>query len=233
MMKMFVLIPKKPEISNESFHSHWRTTHASLALLIPTLKRYSQSHRDSELTADLAHPPFAAAPYLGVSEAWFPSREAALGMAHSTEYRTGARQDEDNFMDVEHKARLFTSEVSASAGQPDPDSNGSLKVLLFTAVDNAIDGKKSTRYFTGEHAALIAALPHLSGHIQRPVEAQHGNASLPSWSFVDEIWWQNEEELCDAWRSKEAAQLHAKARPLISAGSAAIVVRENSVIREP
>jgi len=45
MIKAFALLPKKPGISDEQFHSHWRVCMRKLALRITSLRRYVQSHR--------------------------------------------------------------------------------------------------------------------------------------------------------------------------------------------
>jgi len=39
MIKSFGLLPKKPGLSDEQFHRHWREIHAPLALRLPGLRR--------------------------------------------------------------------------------------------------------------------------------------------------------------------------------------------------
>ena len=45
MVKCFALLTKKSGMSDEQFHRHWREVHAPLALRIPSLRRYVQSHQ--------------------------------------------------------------------------------------------------------------------------------------------------------------------------------------------
>jgi len=81
MVKAFALLPKKPGISDEQFHNHWRGVHAQLALRITSLRRYVQSHRLPQPV-----PGFPTPPYEGVAEVWFDDLGAAQRMRESPEY---------------------------------------------------------------------------------------------------------------------------------------------------
>lgn len=82
MIKVLYLIPKRPDISDEQFHRHWREVHAPLALSLPGLHCYVQSHR-------IKHPGF------GLS---CPAERAAA----SPEFRVEQLNDAQQFVDVEH-----------------------------------------------------------------------------------------------------------------------------------
>jgi hypothetical protein len=40
MIKVFVAIPKRTDISEAAFHAHWREPHGRLALHIKPMRRY-------------------------------------------------------------------------------------------------------------------------------------------------------------------------------------------------
>lgn len=44
MVKAIYLIKRKPGMELEAFRNYWLTTHASLALKVPGLRKYVQSH---------------------------------------------------------------------------------------------------------------------------------------------------------------------------------------------
>src|SRR5919198_1683687 len=101
MIKVFALLPKKPGISDEQFHRHWRAVHAPLALRIASLRRYVQSHRLPQPV-----PGFSGSPYEGAAEVWFDDLQAASRMRESPEYLEGAFRDEPNFIDTSGLTRL-------------------------------------------------------------------------------------------------------------------------------
>ena len=45
MVKVFALIPRRGDISEQQFHEHWAGPHAQLALRITTLRRVTLSAR--------------------------------------------------------------------------------------------------------------------------------------------------------------------------------------------
>ena len=229
-MKMFVLIPKKPGISRSSFHLHWRTTHADLARRIQTLERYSQSHEEAALTSEVIRPPFSVSPFSGVSEAWFASSHDALGMAESPEYRNGALLDEPHFMDVGRKVRLFTSAVSASAGEPERLEDAPLKLLLFSARGEGVGREELDAHWTRDHAELVRRLPRLAAYRQRPVSSWVSGTRQPDWAYAEELWWRSEAELVAAWSSATAAELHRRARPFVAQGSIGMAAADHRVI---
>ncbi len=110
MIKVFYFIPKRPDISEEQFHRHWREVHAPLALRLPGLRRYVQSHR-------INHPGFGlSSPYDGVAEVWFDDLATATAMRDSREYLEGAFADEPNFIDTSRLAWIVTRENVVVAG---------------------------------------------------------------------------------------------------------------------
>ena len=96
MIKGYALIPKKPDISLEQFHRHWREVHAPLALRVKTLKRYVQSHR---IPQDI--PGFTTSPYEGLAEIWFEDVQTGQGLGDNPDYINGAYADEPNFISDE------------------------------------------------------------------------------------------------------------------------------------
>jgi len=48
MIKGFVLIPKRPDLTDDQFHHHWQIEHAPLAKRLKTLRRYIQAHQSEQ-----------------------------------------------------------------------------------------------------------------------------------------------------------------------------------------
>jgi hypothetical protein len=110
-VKLYALIPKRPDLSAGQFHAHWRNPHGELAKRITTLQRYVQSHR-----VPAPDPGLPEAPYDGIAEAWFADAATGLALGEDPNYTEHAQPDEANFMDVGGLAFLVTTEQVLAAG---------------------------------------------------------------------------------------------------------------------
>src|SRR3954467_14553048 len=85
MIKCFSVLPKRPDITDEKFHSHWAGPHAEHAKRITSIRRYVQAHRIPEPV-----PGFPPSPYEGAPETWFDNFDVSLKLRESREHREGA-----------------------------------------------------------------------------------------------------------------------------------------------
>ena len=94
MVKLFFVLRKKPEMSAEDFHRHWRDVHAPLVARLPGLIRYCQHH-----VVSVSRPGYANedAPIDGVVETWWESPEAVQHVENSPEFEA-VRADELKFV---------------------------------------------------------------------------------------------------------------------------------------
>jgi hypothetical protein len=105
MVKVLALIPQRPDISREEFHSHWLAPHGEMACGIDTLQAYVQCHR---LRPGL--PGLAEADYEGIAEVWFTDVATAAAMGEHPVYAEQVQPDEANFIDEERLAFVFADE---------------------------------------------------------------------------------------------------------------------------
>jgi uncharacterized protein (TIGR02118 family) len=125
MVKVFALIPRKPDVTEEFFHQHWGTVHAELAKRITTISRYVQSHRVDPGVAGIEQ-----APYEGIAEVWFDDVATAAGMGEDPNYVNGAQADEPNFIDLDNLAFALTSEHVLVPGHPVEQDDPGVKAML-------------------------------------------------------------------------------------------------------
>jgi uncharacterized protein (TIGR02118 family) len=97
MVKLVALIVSKEGIDHDDFVSYWRENHVPMVSQLDGLRRYT--------TAVPLEP--EKAPYDGVAEAYFDSKEA-VDEAFATDLGREIRADEDNF--VERVAFFVTDE---------------------------------------------------------------------------------------------------------------------------
>ena len=74
MIKSLSLLVRKDGMTHEQFMKHWVQIHGPLALKVPGLRRYVQSHiRDERRRADI---PAIGVEVDGIAETWYDDAEA-------------------------------------------------------------------------------------------------------------------------------------------------------------
>jgi uncharacterized protein (TIGR02118 family) len=199
MVKGFALLPKKSGISDEQFHRHWKEVHAPLALRIPSLRRYVQSHRFPESV-----PGFAASPYEGAAEVWYDDLQAALQMREMPEYLEGAYKDEPNFIDVPALQWLATTENVVVAGPPMTKATRYVKGLFFVKRKPGLSVAEFQAHWKNQHAPLVPRTPHLLRYVQcHALPETYDSATPPAYDGVAELWWPDIEKFRASWASPE------------------------------
>ena len=85
MIKTIGLLVRKAGMTHEQFVRHWVEVHAPLALHVPGLKRYVQSHIvDQRHRPDI---PSIGVEVDGIAELWYESREAMAVATASPEMK--------------------------------------------------------------------------------------------------------------------------------------------------
>jgi uncharacterized protein (TIGR02118 family) len=227
MIKSFALLPKKPGISDEQFHNHWRGIHAQLALRITTLRRYVQSHRIAEPI-----PGFAATPYEGAAEVWFDSLEVAAQMRDSPEYVEGAFKDEPNFIDVAGLIRLATRENVVVAGPAIAKDTKCVKGLFLVKRKPGMSVAEFQDYWRNRHAPLVPRTPHLLRYVQCHVLPEtYESDTPPAYDGVAELYWQDVARFRESWASPELqVEQFNDVRNFVGPGSVAFLAEEVRVI---
>lgn len=228
MIKCFALLPKKPGISDEQFHSHWRGIHAQLASHIPSLQRYVQSHRLPGLTAG-----FPESRFEGAAEVWYDSLEAALAMRESPEYLEGAYKDEPNFIDQPGLRWLATRENVVVAGTPMAKDARCVKGVFLVRRKPGLSVAEFQDYWRTKHAPLAPRTPRLLRYVQCHVLPEtYESDTPPAFDGVAELWWPDAAKFKESWASPElqVEQLNDAKNFVDGSGSMAFLAEENRVI---
>jgi uncharacterized protein (TIGR02118 family) len=85
MIKILALLTRKDGTSHEQFVRHWFDVHAPLALAVPGIRRYVQSH----ITGTRSRPdiPEAAVEADGIAELWYDDMESFQRAAATPEMK--------------------------------------------------------------------------------------------------------------------------------------------------
>ncbi|HEX5325830.1 MAG TPA: EthD family reductase [Acetobacteraceae bacterium] len=85
MIKVLSLLSRKDGLTHEQFVRHWRDVHGPLALSVPGIRRYVQSHITGTRTrADIPQSDVAID---GIAELWYDDEEALRRSAATPEAR--------------------------------------------------------------------------------------------------------------------------------------------------
>lgn len=190
MIKGFALLERRPDISAEAFHAHWRGPHAELALAIPTLRRYVQSHR-------LARPApgFAPSRYEGIAEIWFDDLDTALALPGEPQYAERLRPDEANFIAPAGPVMLFTREHVVVPGPPFDRDTPAMKALFLTRRREGMSVEDFQAHWLERHAPLAARNPGMLRYVQCHVCPELYERGTPAFDGVAELWWPDLESL--------------------------------------
>jgi uncharacterized protein (TIGR02118 family) len=92
MIKRFVILRRKSEMSIEEFRDYWSNVHGAQISKIPGLLKYTQYHVRSERLDETDDP------IDGIAELWFESEEALCKAYQSEEYQSVVK-DEPNLLE--------------------------------------------------------------------------------------------------------------------------------------
>ena len=85
MIKSVSLLVRKDGMTHEQFMKHWVEVHGPLALKVPGLRRYVQSHiRDERRRADI---PWLGVEVDGIAETWYDDADAMARAAATPEMK--------------------------------------------------------------------------------------------------------------------------------------------------
>ena len=148
MIKVFALIPRRPDVSHDFFHEHWAGPHADLAKRITTLRGYVQSHRVAPGPSGLPD-----AIYEAIAEVWFDDAATAAGMGEDPNYAEHAHLDEPNFIDTDNLGFLLSEEHVQREGPAVAKDDGGAKLMLLL---RRADGQSPEDFAAAVRAAPIA-----------------------------------------------------------------------------
>jgi EthD domain len=180
-LKLFELLVKRPDISDDDFHDLWRR-HAAFSDPVASLRQYVQAHR-----AGTHSGPFAAGGCEGVAEAWFDDLGAALGLADDPAFLEGAAKDEPNFLDTSKTMMLFAHPVGAEVGSGRAARTDRVKLLCFLRASG--EGFDEHRPSAEEVAAASGAQLVKQWRAQ-PIP---GTNDGPPFAGVDEVFFADSE----------------------------------------
>ena len=112
MVKVSVMLKRKPGMSPAEFHRYWKDVHGPLVLGVPELMRhfrkYVQCH---SIAGTFSDTPGAVSQYDGIAEVWADSIDEVKRALAEPRYLEVIRPDEYKFLDLANCVFMVTEEV--------------------------------------------------------------------------------------------------------------------------
>lgn len=110
-LKMFGAIPRKPGITKQYFHDHYRHPHGTMGRRISTMREYTQTHQvDTDLLGD------NQTYFEACAEVWLDRAQDAIDFGKEPNYVEHVLDDEPLFVDLEKLEFLFSVEEVLQGG---------------------------------------------------------------------------------------------------------------------
>jgi len=200
MIKVIYFFKRRPELSVESFHEHWRTTHARLITALPGIRRYVQNH-----TLPSAYRKGEPA-FDGVAESWFEDTGAMKALASTPQY-AAVLADEPNFIDRASMGAIITEEHVI---KEEPAREGGVKTVDLVTHKPGMPIDAFFKYWREDHGSLCAAGPAIRRYVQSHTRRSiYDSGRTPAYDGAAMMWFDDMETLRAAARTPEFERLRA------------------------
>jgi uncharacterized protein (TIGR02118 family) len=186
VIKRVSLVTRKAGMPVEEFQVYWREVHAPLALRVPGLRRYIQSHTLME-TYDAPDPPVCD----GIVETWWDSVEASE-QARKTPEREAVDADQPNFMGG--SKGLITTEIPILDAFPSGKGRQSMvKRVAMLYRKEGVSVEAFQKYWREVHGPAVISGPHaMRQYVQTHVLPEtYTSTNPPTCDGLAEIWYES------------------------------------------
>jgi uncharacterized protein (TIGR02118 family) len=196
MYKHVALLVRQAGMSHEEFVDYWQSNHTPIARDIEGVVRYQ-----TVLPTEPEHAEFD-----GLAELYFEDLEdlhAALGSSGSRDYdptkevAAKAREDVDNFLDVERRPRFIGEEI-VQKDEVDGDTDGLYKHSAFLVRQDGMSHEEFVDHWQTNHTPIAREIDGVVRYATvLPADPEHAE-----FDGVAELYFENLEKLYDALGSE-------------------------------
>lgn len=180
MIKWIVALKYRAGQAAEECRRYWIEEHGPMALGLPGLKHYRQSHSAAGVVD------FGNAPYDGFASLWFED-EAAARQALASPQMAALRADADQFADPAGTRQILAREV-VLRDAPAPD--GALKLITFNYRKPGLSPQAFQDYWENQHGQLVLRnFKALGRYVQNhALLSSYDGGAEPDFDGVLEAW---------------------------------------------
>jgi uncharacterized protein (TIGR02118 family) len=221
MVKAIYLIKRKSGMELEAFRNYWLTTHGELALKVPGLRKYVQSH--TLLSGYKKGEPV----FDGIAEVWYDDTNAMRQIAELPEARA-VNADGREFMDMRASALLLTHEHVIKDGPVNPSM---VKFVAFATRKPGMDVEAYQAYWKEHHGPLAAKIPVVHRYVQSHVLISgYRSGVTPRYDGIAETWFDNTAAMRVSETTPEYRAVRADEPNFIDPGNYAFIITKEHLM---
>lgn len=221
MVKAIYLIKRKRGMELEAFRNYWITTHAGLALKVPGLRKYVQSH--TLLSGYKKGEPL----FDGIAEVWYDDTDAMRKIAELPEARA-VNADGHVFMDMRASGLLLTREHVIKDGAVNPSM---VKYVAFARRKPGMDVEAYQTYWKERHGPLAAKIPVVHRYVQSHLLlSSYRSGTAPVYDGIAETWFDDTNAMRVSQTTPEYQAVRADEPNFIDPGNLAFIITTEYVM---
>jgi uncharacterized protein (TIGR02118 family) len=199
MIKTQWLAKRKPGITLEAFADYWLSIHVPITAKIGEIRRQTISIVSSDLQR-------GETPWDGLANIWWEAADE-LASARKSDAFMAMIADQANFVDLSVSGSLIVHEINPVAPKQPPHPDPELiKIVNPLHKREDLSYEAFSAYWSGPHAALNNALPHMNAYIQNHVHPDFRASDRPC-DGIAESWFKSWDEIRELSRSEANARL--------------------------
>jgi uncharacterized protein (TIGR02118 family) len=222
MVKIAILMKRRPGLSVEDFQDHLRTRFGPLAVRGPGLRRYVQScalpqgYARGELLFD------------AVGEMWFDSLDDDARCVRSPEF-AAAREDENAFLD---RTRTLTMPMDVHVIKDGVIPGNAVKNIEFVSRRPGMALDEFRTYWRNVHGPLAAKIPSIRRYEQNHLAlGEYQKGAAPRYDGLAVTWFASTAEMRSGAATAEYAATRADEAHFLPEGHLpTIITREHVVL---
>ncbi len=109
MLKLDILVRRRPDLSHEQFLAHWRDVHGPLFSSQPEVKRRIRRYLQSRIVDDKPEG-FPISDFDGIAQLWFDDVAGFQAFFASQNYKDVIKPDEERFTDPKRCEFVLSTE---------------------------------------------------------------------------------------------------------------------------
>jgi uncharacterized protein (TIGR02118 family) len=221
MVKIAILMKRRPGLSVEDFQDHLRTRFGPLAVRGPGLRRYVQScalpqgYARGELLFD------------AVGEMWFDSLDDDARCVRSPEF-AAAREDENAFLD---RTRTLTMPMDVHVIKDGVIPGNAVKNIEFVNRRPGMARDEFRTYWRNVHGPLAAKIPSFRRYEQNHLAlGEYQKGAAPRYDGLAVTWFASTAEMRSGAATAEYAATRADEAHFLPEGHLPIIITREHVV---
>lgn len=200
MIKIAMLLVRKPGMSKQAFRDYWLNVHGPLVMSVPDIRRHVAKYVQCHTTDDWFSFLVGEGPVFdGAAEIWCDSLEEARAMFAEPKVEELIYPDELNFLDMDRFVLLLLEEHLVYE-RPGSEIHGGIKLFEVPVRRQGLTRRQCHDHWLNVHGPAVLNSPEMIAPLRRYVQSHsleepiEGIPPMP-YDGLAELWFDSREEL--------------------------------------